>query len=296
MKGELVKTITEDGLELVGFFMDQKSDLAVFHSHGTAGDFYTHKFIEIEGEKLASRKISFLTANNRGHDVYADIRKYQKKRVGWTQIGGGFEKFKDCLYDIDAWIRFLLKKGAKKIILQSHSLSQKILYYQWIKKNPKVVGQIHLSPQNDDGLMYFALGPKKYQTINRKIKDMVKKGKGNEVLPKELSPVSYVTSVQMYYGYLTDYGAGTLTPYHNPNNPNWRVISQVRQPLLVIFGSKDAYMKPSPQTAAKIVRKKTKDNKKTLVKIIEGATHSYLGYENELAKLILDWTQTNFKV
>ena len=41
MKGELVKTITSDGLELGGFFIDKKSDVAVFHSHGTAGDFYT---------------------------------------------------------------------------------------------------------------------------------------------------------------------------------------------------------------------------------------------------------------
>ena len=44
MKGELVRTITSDGLELVGFFSDQKSDITVLHFHGTAGDFYTHKF------------------------------------------------------------------------------------------------------------------------------------------------------------------------------------------------------------------------------------------------------------
>lgn len=289
LNGALVKTITSDGLELQGFWMKQKSDIVVFHSHGTAGDFYTHKFVEVEGERLAKNNISFLTANNRGHDVYADIRKYVKGKVEWIQIGGGFEKFEDCLLDISAWMDFLEKQGIKKVILQGHSLSQKILYYQHLKKDKRVIGQIHLSPQNDDGLMFYKLGPKKYQQINQKIRKLVMMGKGNQVLPAELSPVSYVTSAQMYHGYLTDYGAGTLTPYHQPDSPNWKIISQVRQPMLVIFGSKDAYMKPSSEVAANLVKEKTKGNKNTSVKIIKGATHSYIGYETELVNMIVSW-------
>jgi len=294
MKGELVRITTKDGLELVGFFIDKKSDIAVLHFHGTSGDFYTHKFVEVEGEKLAKENISFLTANNRGHDVYADIRKHKNGKVEWTQIGGGFEKFEDCLLDIDAWIDFLIKRGIKKIILQGHSLSQKILYYQYAKKNPNVIGQIHLSPQNDDGLMYYALGEKKYQEINKKIKQIIKEGRGNEVLPKEYSPVSYVTSAQMYHGYLTDYGAGTLTPYHNPQSKNWQVLEKTTDPLLVIFGSKDAYMKPSPETAAKLMKEKAKSAKSVMVKLIKGATHSYLCYEKELVEIIFDWIKNIF--
>jgi len=294
MKGELVRITTKDGLELVGFFIDKKSDIAVLHFHGTSGDFYTHKFVEVEGEKLAKENISFLTANNRGHDVYADIRKHKNGKVEWTQIGGGFEKFEDCLLDIDAWIDFLIKRGIKKIILQGHSLSQKILYYQYVKKNPNVIGQIHLSPQNDDGLMYYALGEKKYQEINKKIKQIIKEGRGNEVLPKEYSPVSYVTSAQMYHGYLTDYGAGTLTPYHNPQSKNWQVLEKTTDPLLVIFGSKDAYMKPSPETAAKLMKEKAKSAKSVMVKLIKGATHSYLCYEKELVEIIFDWIKNIF--
>ncbi|PIQ72556.1 hypothetical protein COS50_02615 [Candidatus Roizmanbacteria bacterium CG03_land_8_20_14_0_80_35_26] len=294
MKGELVRITTKDGLELVGFFIDKKSDIAVLHFHGTSGDFYTHKFVEVEGEKLAKENISFLTANNRGHDVYADIRKHKNGKVEWTQIGGGFEKFEDCLLDIDAWIDFLIKRGIKKIILQGHSLSQKILYYQYVKKNPNVIGQIHLSPQNDDGLMYYALGEKKYQEINKKIKQIIKEGRGNEVLPKEYSPVSYVTSAQMYHGYLTDYGAGTLTPYHNPQSKNWQVLEKTTDPLLVIFGSKDAYMKPSSETAAKLMKEKAKSAKSVMVKLIKGATHSYLCYEKELVEIIFDWIKNIF--
>ncbi|OGI86569.1 hypothetical protein A3A05_01170 [Candidatus Nomurabacteria bacterium RIFCSPLOWO2_01_FULL_41_12] len=294
LEGNLVKTITSDGLELVGFWANAKSDIAVFHSHGTAGDFYTHKFIEEEGERLSQKGISFLTANNRGHDVYADIRKHKNGKVKWTQIGGGFEKFEDCLLDIDAWVKFLIKNGVKKIILQGHSLSQKILYYQYAKKNPKVVGQIHLSPQNDDGLMFFSLGAKKYKEINKKIRKMIKNGKANEILSKDLSPVSYTTSAQMYSGYLTDYGVGTLTPYHNPKSKNWQILEKTRNPLLVIFGGKDAYIKPSPKIAAKLIREKAKLAKSLEVKVIKSATHSYIGYEKELVKIITNWIKENF--
>lgn len=295
MKGELVKTITSDGLELTGFFIDKKSDVVVFHSHGTAGDFYTHKFIEIEGEKLASPGISFLSANNRGHDVYADIRKHKKGKVEWTQIGGGFERFEDCQIDIKAWLDYLTKRGAKKVVLQGHSLSQKGLYYQYKKRDKRVVGQIHLSPQNDAGIMYYALGKKKYEEINKKIEAMVKARRGSETLAKELSPVSYQTSALMYYGYLTEKGAGTLTPYHNPSSPNWKVISQVREPMLVIFGSEDVYMKPSVEAATRLIREKTKNTPNTSIKIIKGARHSYVGYENELTTIIYSWVKEFIK-
>lgn len=289
LNGALVKTITEDGLEHAGFWMDQKSDIAVFHSHGTAGDFYTHKFIETEGEMLSKLGISFLTANNRGHDVYADIRKHTKKGVEWTQIGGGFEKFEDCVLDIGAWLDFLTQQGVKKVILQSHSLTQKILYYQHQTHDPRVAGQILLSSQNDAGLMYYALGEDKYKKTNLKIEKMVQEGKGNEKLPKELSPVSYETSALMYLGYLTELGSGTLTPYHSPNSPQWKVLEEIKEPLLIIYGGADAYMKPSVQEAVKLMKKHAKSSKSLTVQIIKNATHSYIGYEDILVKSIINW-------
>lgn len=296
MEGQLVRTITSDGLELAGFFAKGKSDIAVFHSHGTSGDFYTHKFIETEGEMLAQKGISFLTANNRGHDVFADIRKHEGKKVGWASVGGGFERFEDCLIDIAAWLEFLQTQGIKRIILQGHSLSQKGMYYQHIKKDKRVVGQIHLSPQNDAGIMYYALGEKKYKEVNKRVEKMVREGRGNKILEKELSPVSYVTSALMYYGYLTEQGAGTLTPYHNPASPNWKTISEVKEPMLVVFGSEDVYMKPSVKTASELIKEKTKSTPDTTVEIISGATHSYLDYEKQLTSKIEHWISTRFQI
>ncbi len=296
MYGQLVKTVTSDGLELAGFFSKGRSDVAIFHSHGTSGDFYTHEFVETEGNALVKKGYSFLTANNRGHDAYADIRKHEGGKVSWISGGGGFERFEDCLFDIKAWLDFLQKQGIKKVILQGHSLSQKGLYYQNIKKDKRVVGQIHLSPQNDAGIMYYSFGKVKYEETNRKIEIMVKEGRGNELLEKELSPVSCLTSAHMYYGYLTEKGKGTLTPYHNPSSPNWKAISQVKEPMLVVFGSEDVYMKPSVDVAVKLLKQKTKQTPDTSVILIKGATHSYLGYEKQLSRIILKWIISHYKI
>ncbi|MBU1473107.1 lysophospholipase [Patescibacteria group bacterium] len=293
LKGNLVKTVTSDGLEHAGFWMDATSEIAVFHSHGTSGDFYSHKFIEVEAEKLSAQGISFLTANNRGHDVYADIRKPVGKNVEWTQIGGGFERFEDCVLDIGAWVDFLTEHGVKKVILQSHSLTSKILYYQHKKHDPRVIGQILLSSQNDAGLMFYALGKEKYEKTNREIVKIVRDGKGSTLLPKELSPVSYQTSALMYLGYLTEEGPGTLTPYHSPDSPQWQVLEETREPLLVVYGGADNYMKPSVDVAVDLIKRYAKSTKKLTVKVIEGASHSYIGYENMLVDTILDWIKSN---
>lgn len=290
MKGELVKAITTDGLELKGFFSDQKSEITVFHSHGTAGDFYTHEFIEVEGNELAKEKISFLTANNRGHDVYADIRHHKKGKVEWTQIGGGQERFEDCLLDIDAWINFLVTRGVKKIILQSHSLTQKILYYQSTKANKKVIGQIHISPCNDAGLMKSILGDKKYLKTNKMISEMVKLGKGNNKLSGQLSAVCPMNAVA-YSGYLIEEGVGNLFPYHNSLSKKWTVLEKTIEPLLAIFGGDDTYIKPSNKIASDLFKQK---NKNAETKIIKGADHSYIGYEKELVKVIFDWIKKNY--
>ncbi len=286
---DLVKTVTSDGLELAGCFSDCQSDAAVFHTHGTAGDFYTHKFIDVESKALAENGISFLSANNRGHDVFCDIRKHNPEgTVTWLQGGGAVEKFGDCVFDIGAWLDFLGSCGVKKVILQGHSLSQKLVYYQSKKKDARVIGQVHLSPCNDAGLMYYSLGKEKYEETNAMIRGMVENGKGGEMLPKELSPVCPMTA-QAYYGYLVEEGAGNIFPYHNPDSDKWEALASVREPVLAIFGGADPYIKPSVTKAAEMFRQKAESAKSVEVGIIEGAGHSFIGFESELVGTVMRW-------
>lgn len=288
LNGELVKTITSDGIELQGFWIDKKSDIALYHSHGTAGDFYSHNFIDIIGKKISSEGISFLTANNRGHDVYAYLRKHTDERIKWTQIGGAFERFEDCILDISSWIDFLKAQGVKKVILQGHSLCQKLVYYQYMKSDRRVVGQIYLSPGNDAGLMLSTLGEEKYQKTNTMIKKMIEEGKEKEMLPKELAFVCPMAAIA-YHGYLTEESAGNIFPYHNPDSKKWEPLSKIEDPLLIIFGEADNLIKPSIEEAVRLFNEKTKSSKKVDVEIIKQANHSFTVYENELSNIINSW-------
>lgn len=289
MQGSLVKTITSDGLELAGFWMDAKSDVAVFHSHGTAGDFYTHKFIDVEAEQLAKEKISLLTANNRGHDVFTDIRKHANGSVEWTQIGGAYEEFEDSLFDIAAWVEFLSNRGVKRIILQGHSLGpNKNIYYQYKKQDARIISFIHLSPQNDAGLMLRKFGREKYIEVNKMIHVKLQEGKGREMLPDEFIEVCPI-SVQGYAGYFIEDGVGNLFPYHNPQNPNWNIVQSTKEPQLLIFGQKDPYITPSVIDAVTIFRSKTNSASLFTSKIIDDASHSFLGYETKLVDEIIAW-------
>lgn len=290
MKGELVKTITTDGLEHAGFWVDNHSEVAVFHSHGTSGDFYTHKFIEVEAEALTNVRVSFLSANNRGHDVVSDMRKHSGDNVTWSQGGGAFERFEDCVIDIAAWIDFLSALGIKKIILQAHSLTQKILYYQSLTKDPRVVGQIHLSPCNDAGFMLHLLGKETYQATNKMIHEMVAAGRTTELLPKELAVVCPMGALA-YQGYLTEEGVGNLFPYHDPASAKWHVLQNTTDPLLAIFGGADNFIKPSVDIAAALFKTHATAAKSINIEIIPNAPHSYVGYEVPLVEKIQGWIE-----
>lgn len=269
--------------------MDQKSEVAVLYSHGTAGDFYTHKFIEVVGEQLASQKISFLTANNRGHDVFADIRKHNGEQIDWVQVGGAYEKFEDSLFDIAAWVEFLSKHGVKKIILQGHSLGpNKNIFYQYKKQDPRIIAFIHLSPQNDAGLMRHKFGEEKYKSVNQMIAKKLEEGKAREMLPDEFIEVCPI-SVGAYSGYFMEDGVGNLFPYLSPDNPNWRVLGSIKEPQLLIYGEKDIYILPSVADAVKIFGSKVKNSQSFTSKIITNASHSYVGYEKELTDEIMKW-------
>lgn len=290
LEGQLATTVTSDGLELKGFWIDNKSDTAIFHSHGTAGDFYTHKFIETEIEKLKPLGISFLTANNRGHDVFADIRKHIGKNIEWAQGGAAFEKFEDCVFDIAAWLDFLEQQGIKKVILQSHSFTQKILYYQHKKHDSRVIAQIHISPCNDAGYMYYLLGKEAYEKTNKMIQQMVKDGKTKELLPSKLSVVCPM-GPQPYLDYLTEDGIGNLFPYHNPTSKKWSMLQQTTDPLLLIFGAADSFIKPSPKEAEKLLQKNAKLARSIETHLIPEAAHSYIGHEEELVQIICEWLE-----
>ncbi|MBS7625758.1 DUF1749 domain-containing protein [Candidatus Bathyarchaeota archaeon] len=292
LTGRLVKTVTSDGFELQGFWIDMGGDTAVFHSHGTAGDFYTHKFIDVIGGRVSGMGVSFLTANNRGHDVYAYLRRYIDGRVRWVQVGGAFERFEDCIFDIEGWLDFLEGEGVRRVVLEGHSLCQKLLYYQSLRSDRRVAGQIYLSPGSDASYMYYSLGVERFREVNSMVRRMVEEGRGEELLPRELAIVCPMGALA-YYGYMSEEGAGNLYPYHDPESPRWEALSKLKEPMLIVFGGADKLIKPSVDVAARMFRERG-GGSRVEVRVVEGANHSFIGFEDELSEIIVEWLGRKF--
>ncbi|RPJ37007.1 MAG: alpha/beta hydrolase, partial [Deltaproteobacteria bacterium] len=122
MKYPIVKTITGDHLELFGILAeaDGEKDIVLVNIYGTSGCFYIEEYASFLVEELPALGISALFTNNRGSHVME----------AWQQSGAALEMFEDCVLDIDAWIRYVLSLGYRRIILQGHSLgTEKVVYY-----------------------------------------------------------------------------------------------------------------------------------------------------------------------
>jgi len=102
--GEFVRVLTEDGMELQGFYVGRSQKLEVrmqrsespnpelgprsltadpfclVHVHGWDGNFYENRFIDHAAEVCARQGIGFVTGNNRGHDYIADILRDKRSQ------------------------------------------------------------------------------------------------------------------------------------------------------------------------------------------------------------------------
>lgn len=283
MKTSFQRIITKDGLELHGllFEPDRKTSKALIHVHGWVGNFYENKFIDYVAKEAVSRGFAFFTFNNRGVGVINDYIKKKKGKISYVRIGGSWEEFKECIFDIKAAVDFLSKRGYKKIVLEGHSLGcQKTTFYKYKTKDRRVKNLILLAPVDDAAFTkrWLKGRDKKALEIARK---MVKKGNSKEPVPKwmafyELLNASMFLNVadsQSLSGRIFDF-SGKL-----------KEIKNVNCPVLVVFGSKDDYQE-KPGEKLDILKEKIKDCE---VRLVKNANHGFVGLESKLAKLIGDW-------
>lgn len=283
LKGELVRITTDDKLELHGMLFEpgKKTTNALIHIHGWNGNFYENKFIDFVAREAVTRGLTFLTFNNRGTGFVTDLIRREKSKVKYVKIGGSLEKFEDCIIDIKSAVDFLSKRGYKKIILQGHSTGcQKITFYKYKTRDRRVKGLIELAPVDDVSLSKRLLG-NKYEKSLKIAKEMVKKGKGDEPVPKWMS-FAVLLSAKRYLNIADpESPQGRLFDYSG----KLKEMKNVGCPVLAVFGSKDKY-EFKPQEKLKILKKNVKDCD---IRLVKNAGHGFVGFEAELSKLIGNW-------
>ncbi len=281
--------ITKDGIKLAGIvaYPKGRSKRAVIWVHGFTSKFYSGQTRNYELAKaLAKQGTAFAAFNNRGQDVAV---RFYKKDDSVIFGGAGFEKFTDCVYDIDAYVNFFLAKGYTEIILIGHSTgANKVAYYLLQKPNRAVIGGVLAAPISDIAGTRHALGGKKFDSLVASITAQAKGKSGDEIVRVPVDP-----GILTYDRFLSMYTPGTaedMFPYYAAQA--WPRFRKITKPLLVVIGENDEWL--DRPVASYLHGFIANADRKTKLRsaVIKNSDHSYVGAEKRFAAAVSQWIQT----
>ena len=272
---------TIDGLKLpMVHFESIEKDICVICIHGMCGTIVDNYFATVWGKMLSNKNIGFIYEHNRGHSIENDIvmRDGSYKRYGCM-----YEIFEDCIYDIDLAIETAKKKGYKRIILLGHSYGcNKIIYYYY-KKHPNILGIVLASAPDMVGSHNEVQDD--YKELLDEAKKNIDNNEGYKLLSKMIEDYMYMSSNTYYNWYNEKSNLNNLPVIYNTDN--WEQFESIDVPILTFSGSleEDYYLHLD------LLKEKAKSCSNFEYKIIDDTHHTYVGKEEEIGNLILDWIE-----
>lgn len=294
MRGELIRTFTEDGLELQGLFCPpttaETNGVGLLHIHGFTGNFYEGRFVDHIAERIMKRGYTFLTANTRGHDYRSVFIRKTDSDLTHVRIGTAYEILEECIHDIKAWIDFLQKRGYSEVILEAESAGPlKTVFYQHQTQDERVRGMVLISPVDHIGLQRMVTAEKYDEAINV-ARQMIEHGKSDELMPRIYCPLwDFSISARTY---LNAFGPDTKSGIFNFHDPNARFeeLSTIKCPILATYGTiREAVVGNNVEEALSIIKRRAISSKRCDTAIVRDAPHDYLGHEEELSEIIENW-------
>ena len=287
MKTSLHRIITKDNLELVGLLYEPeiKTEKILVHVHGMSGNFYG-KFLDYIAQTHTNNGVSFFAFNNRGAEFMKDVARIENGERKIVRIGEAYDKFEDCVLDIQSGIDFVESLDYSKIHLSGHSLgSPKVAYYFSQTKDTRLSSILFLSPADMLGLA------RKNKEVFRQDTEEAEKLIGNKEGDKLLTnlvwdeyPISAETSLNLF----DDNSKAGIFNFYNSED-KLEVLSQITCPVFAIAGLKDDAFVIPIEEAMKRIEEALKDNSKVETKILGDADHMYNGYGQQLADAVNAW-------
>lgn len=270
LSGELV-TLPARGLKrpLDGFWVrgSKRTRTLLLFVHGMGGNFY----------RSVSKKEMMRQAPRRGIDVLSFNNRGYEKDVAW-------ERFEDCLHDLDAAVAFGRARGYRRFILLGHSTGcQKVTYYQHRRRNPRVAALVLAAIGDDYAIARRDLG-RRYARIVAKARRLVKAGRGDTTL-RERGCLGF--SARRFLSVADPRQAeARLFNFEGP----MREFRSITTPVLALLPQREEFACiPVPDMAARLLARTRATPFKAA--IIPRADHSFHGVERETTRVILDWLE-----
>jgi pimeloyl-ACP methyl ester carboxylesterase len=286
-KSQLVQTKTADKLVLSGLFVEGKKDKpAVIFIHGFTTDFYTWPFYHAMADAIATTGHALILGQHRGTGVETEMTKTD----GTSEyIGSFFEKLEEAHLDISAWIEFLKSVGYTKFILMGHSLGtiKAIRYLTEGSYKNHVVKLVLLAPFDKNGYVEKKTKGEWAEHV-KTARSMIEQGKGKERIPDTFDdfPVTYIT----YSSWYQSDELGRMFDFYNPTY-DFPALSRIDQPVKIIVGSNDEFffMKELNKGVDEVEAILKSHIRNLTFCLIDGASHTYNGYEEAVAKEVAEF-------
>ena len=225
--------------------------------------------------------MGFASFNTRGHDMVTGFHMIDIPNT-YRTIGAGYEKFEECVYDIDAAISYLASQGFSEVVLVGHSTgANKACYYAATQKDPRVAGVVLSGPLSD------RLSPEViipwYKILY--LKFLVSLGKGDKLI----MGTEFFPGTPKRFLSLLSPGSNENIFNYDEKKPLSR-LSSIKKPLFVLFGGADEHADRPIEEIRKIFDSHTKsENYKSI--IIPAAAHSFEGKEQKAVEEIVSWAK-----
>ncbi len=283
---EIVRAKTQDGYHFSGLLSRaEDSKRIIIHIHGMAGSVVLNKYYSDMHESYVKNGISFLVGEHRGTGTISAFVHDTTEGI----CGNAFEKFEDCVFDIQAWVDYARDLGFEEVWLQAHSLGpSKVAYYLSSVKNHGIKGAVLISPADMLGLVKVGSGKKDFDLMYPEAKRLQHDGRGDVLLSTKLWGDGML-SANTFLNFFEEGSKAAIFNFHD--NKNWDTVGKIDIPVIAFTGTEDTAIYPvmDPYKAMEKLKSELKSSPKVQMIVYEGANHSFDGFGEKISDAVISF-------
>lgn len=286
MPSELVRVTTEDQLWLDGAWyrpvipVPSTSPIdACLLVHGTGSNFYAPGVLEAFAHQAQSVGIGALRVNTRGHDGICSVPGARHAIRG----GATYERVADCVFDLHAWIEFLVSQGYSRLALVGHSMGGVKSAYTLAHRSHSAVRALVMisSPRfNHD---WFLSHPQAdaFRDAFHRAQRAVEEGRPEDLIPMT-QPMPFLATA-----------AGILDKYGPADHYDWsRLLPHVACPVLYVLGTESPRQSIGFDGVPAVMSELCRQHLHMHLSLVEGANINYSGHHALPFERTWTWLQS----
>lgn len=288
---EILHGTTEDGLRLPGVHWPSKTGrICIVSIHGVLDHVLGSCFAEDVAQACLGGGYGFLFGHHRGYGTINDIGTDRDAPDGGFQTetwGTAFDRFEDCVHDVQLWIDAARDLGYEEVILMGHSMGcNKVLHYLHQREAADLRGLILLSPPDFAGMAKF---DPNFQEMMKEAEENLSRGDGEKLLSAKVWGFLRLSSRTFVDFFQSRDLAATLPVIDRPDT--FRMLENIAVPMLAVMGSNDNIIIRSAREDLELLKARATRCPDFSCQIIEGANHRYMNRGRELGEEIVRWAR-----